>query len=108
MGTTDRKTTSREDWLGVLAKHRYNFDAPENDKFWSAKLDTASRDEITAIQNEKLAAVTPFLYENSPFYRARFNRLGLIPTDITSVTDLEKWPVIDKSEMMADATEKNR
>ena len=105
MGTTDRKTTSREDWLKVLAKHRFNFDAPENDKFWSAKLDTASRDEITAIQNEKLAAVTPFLYENSPFYRARFNRLGLIPTDITSVTDLEKWPVIDKSEMMADATE---
>ena len=105
MGTNDRRTKSRENWLRVLEKHRHNFNAPENDKYWSQKLDTASRDEITAIQNEKLAAVTPFLYENSPFYRARFNGLGLLPTDIASVTELEKWPVIDKSEMMADATE---
>ena len=98
MAGNDRAEQTRAIWLNVLEKHRHNFDGPENEEYWSPKLDTASRDELTAIQNDKLAAVTPFLYENSPFYRARFDRLGLAPTDIASVDDLPKWPVLDKSE----------
>jgi phenylacetate-CoA ligase len=66
-------------------------------------MDTASRDEIVAIQNDKLAALPPFLYENSAFYRRRFDRLGLIPTDIRTIEDLPKWPVVDKLEMAEDA-----
>lgn len=103
MAGENRAEQTRASWLNVLEKHRHNFEGPENDAYWSPKLDTASRDELTAIQNDKLAAVTPFLYENSPFYRARFDRLGLAPTDIASVDDLHKWPVLDKSEMMEDA-----
>ena len=72
---------------------------------WSPRLDTASRDELISIQNEKLRAAVPFLYENSPFYRRRFDRLGLSPSDFRSVDDLEKWPVVDKTEMMTDAAE---
>ncbi|HUN46006.1 MAG TPA: AMP-binding protein, partial [Stellaceae bacterium] len=70
---------------------------------WSPRLDGASRDELTAIQNAKLAALTPFLYENSDFYRRRFDRLGLAPTDICGIDDLAKWPVVDKGEMAEDA-----
>jgi len=48
----------------------------------------------------------PFLYENSPFYRRRFERLGLLPDDLRDTEDLvRKWPVVDKAEMMADALE---
>ena len=104
MAGDDRKAQTRTAWLEALERHAHDFDAPANDEYWSPKLDTASRDELTAIQNDKLKAVTPFLYENSPFYRARFDRLGLAPTDIASVDDLPKWPVLDKSEMMEDAT----
>ena len=104
MAGDDRKAQTRAAWLDVLKKHAHDFDTPANDQYWSPKLDAASRDELTAIQNDKLRAVTPFLYENSPFYRARFDRLGLAPTDIASVDDLPKWPVLDKSEMMEDAT----
>ena len=104
MAGHDRKAQTRAAWLEVLKKHAHDFDAPANAQYWSPKLDTASRDELTDIQNDKLAAVTPFLYENSPFYRARFDHLGLTPTDIASVEDLPKWPVLDKSEMMKDAT----
>jgi phenylacetate-CoA ligase len=46
--------------------------------------------------------VAPFLYENSAFYRARFDRLNVLPSDIRIVDDLAKWPVVDKTEMMAD------
>ena len=63
-------------------------------------------DEITAIQDAKVAAVVPFLFENSGFYRHRFERLGLIPDDIKCVADLiAKWPVVEKTEMAIDAAE---
>src|SRR5260370_20009354 len=62
----------------------------------------ASRDELRAIQDAKLAALTPFLYENSTFYRRRFDRLGLLPTDLGTVDDLPKGRVVDKTEMMED------
>ena len=45
-----------------------------------------------------------FCYENSPFYRRRFERLGLVPTDIRNADDLiAKWPVVTKTEMAEDA-----
>ena len=104
MAESDRGMRTRAVWLETLERHRRDFERPADDAYWSPSLDAASRDELTAIQNDKLAAVTPFLYENSPFYKARFDRLGLAPTDIASIDDLPKWPVIDKAEMMADAT----
>ena len=81
MAGNNRAEQTRAAWLSTLEKHRHDFDGPRSDEYWSPKLDTASRDEIIAIQNDKLAVVTPFLYENSPFYRARFDRLGLAAGD---------------------------
>ena len=97
--------TTRVRWLETLEKFKRDPDEPGSSEYWSPSLDCASRDELIAIQSEKLAAVTPFLYENSAFYRRRFDKLGLAPTDIQTVDDLAKWPVIDKSEMMEDASE---
>lgn len=99
----DRKRETRAKWLETIARYRRNPDAPGSSDYWSPSLDCASRDELTAIQNAKLAALTPFLYENSGFYRRRFDRLGLAPTDIRKLEDLARWPVVDKSEMMEDA-----
>ena len=101
--TDDRRAKTRAHWLETMAAHRKDPDGPGSEDYWSPALDTASRDELRAIQNAKIKAVTPFLYENSPFYRRRFDGLGLVPSDIQSVEDLVKWPVVDKSEMMEDA-----
>ena len=101
----DRKDQTRAAWIDTIKKFQRDADAPGAEDYWSPSLDCASRDELTAIQNEKLAALTPFLYENSDFYRRRFDRLGLAPTDIASLDDLPKWPVVDKSEMMEDVLE---
>jgi phenylacetate-CoA ligase len=100
-----RQGETRARWLGTLAKYRHDFAAPSRARHWSPALETCSRDELLAIQNDKLAALTPFLYENSGFYRRRFDRLGLLPSDIQTVDDLARWPVVDKAEMMADAAE---
>ena len=101
---TVRAEATRRAWLETIERHRHDRDAPGSADYWSPRLDTASRDEIRAIQDDKIAAVAPFLYENSDFYRRRFDRLGLVPTDLRNVDDLQaKWPVVDKLEMAEDA-----
>jgi phenylacetate-CoA ligase len=102
---TDRAERTRAAWLDTLARYQRDADRPGSEACWSPSLDCASRDELVAIQNAKLAVLTPFLYENSAFYRRRFDRLGLAPTDIRTVEDLPRWPVVDKTEMMADVAE---
>ena len=100
----ERAAATRRAWLATIERHRHDRDAPGSAEYWSPRLDTASRDELRAIQDDKIAAVAPFLYENSDFYRRRFDRLGLIPSDLHTVDDLiDKWPVVDKLEMAEDA-----
>lgn len=89
----------------MLAKHRGSMHGPDSPDCWSREYDLADRDRIRSIQDEKLAALTPFLYENSEFYRRRFDRLGISPADIRTVDDLSRWPVVTKEEMSQDASE---
>jgi phenylacetate-CoA ligase len=100
---SSRAEATRTAWLAVLEKHKHDADRAGSAEMWSPRLDGASRDELVAIQNEKLGALAPFLYENSAFYRRRFDRLGLVPSDLRRIEDLPKWPVVDKAEMMEDA-----
>jgi phenylacetate-CoA ligase len=104
--TGSRAAATRTHWLEILDRYVQDRDAPGSPNYWSPRLDTASRDELGAIADAKVAAVVPFLYENSAFYRRRFEQLGLVPDDIKGAADLiTKWPVVEKSEMAADAAE---
>ncbi len=98
----NRAAATRRDYLAVLEQHRRNFSEPGSDAYWSPELETASRDKIRAIQDAKLEKLSPFLYENSAFYRRRFDAAGMIPDDIRRVEDLPKWKPVDKKEMVAD------
>jgi phenylacetate-CoA ligase len=102
---TSRADQTRAAWLATLDTFRHDPDRAATADMWSPRLDAASRDELAAIQTQKLRAAVPFLYENSPFYRRRFERHGLLPSDFQHLDDLKKWPVVDKAEMMADAAE---
>ncbi|WP_461477023.1 phenylacetate--CoA ligase family protein [Pararhodobacter aggregans] len=100
---SSRAAETRQAWKAVLEKYYEDRSAPLSAQYWSEK-DTWSRDQIRAVQDEKLAAVAPFLYENSDFYRRRFDSLGVAPSDIRDVDSLiANWPVITKQEMMEDA-----
>ena len=98
----DKKQLTRQRWLALLESQRIDFDGPGSEEFWSPARDCASRDELRALQDAKLKVLTPFLYENSDFYRRRFDALGLTPNDIQSVDDLSQWPPVDKKEMVED------
>ena len=100
----NRADQTRAHWLATLEKFCRDRDAPASEKFWSPELDTAPQARLREIQDAKIAAVVPFLYENSPFYRRRFEKYGLVPTDIRNADDLvAKWPVVTKTEMAEDA-----
>ena len=102
---TDRAAATRRDWLQAIEQFRFDPEHPASEVVWSPRLECCSRDELLAIQERKLAALVPFLYENSAFYRRRFGLLGLIPSDIRSVEDLQrKWPVVTKDEMAQDVS----
>ena len=92
----NRGEKTRIAWLDKLQQYKHDKNKPADDQIWSPSLETISRDEIVSIQNDKLKTVTPFLYENSKFYRERFDKLNLLPSDIQTIEDLIKWPVVDK------------
>lgn len=93
---------SRRRWLETIERFRDARDAPDGERYWSTRLETASRDELRAVQDEKLRAAVAYAYDAIPFYRRKFDRVGLRPGDIASVDDLALIPVTTKQEMAED------
>lgn len=50
-------------------------------------------------QEEQLKKLVSFAYENVPYYTKLLNQLGLRPTDIATIKDLEKLPIITKHDI---------
>ena len=62
-------------------------------------IEIASRDEIEALQLERLKWSLAHAYGNVPFYRNRFDAAGVHPDDVTSLADLEKFPFTHKQDL---------
>ncbi|MCA2014421.1 phenylacetate--CoA ligase [Cereibacter sphaeroides] len=62
-------------------------------------IETASRDEISALQLERLKWSLSHAYENSAFYRAKFDAAGVHPEDLKSLKDLAKFPFTVKTDL---------
>lgn len=58
-----------------------------------------SSSEIEAYQNERLRDLIRHAYESVPYYRERWTRLRLKPSDIKSREDLAKLPVLTKEDV---------
>lgn len=69
------------------------------EKYWQKNLETASRDEIISIQNERLSKQVRRVYENVPLYRERMNETGVTPDDIKTVDDLYRLPFSYKKDL---------
>ena len=68
-------------------------------KYWNEKIETMPTEDIKKIQLQKLKLQVRHCYENSSFYRKKFDIVGLKPTDIRSLDDLQKIPFTVKSDM---------
>lgn len=62
-------------------------------------IETASRDEIAALQLDRLRRSLRHAYDNSPFYRDRFDAHGVHPDDLRGLEDLAKFPFTAKSDL---------
>lgn len=62
-------------------------------------IERASRDEMRALQRERLARSLRHAYDNVPFYRRKFDETGLHPSDIRELSDLAKVPFTVKTDL---------
>ncbi|TDR89889.1 phenylacetate--CoA ligase PaaK [Enterovirga rhinocerotis] len=63
------------------------------------RIETASRDEIAALQLDRLRTTLAHAYANAPFYRAKFDAAGIHPDDLRSLADLAKFPFTVKTDL---------
>jgi phenylacetate-CoA ligase len=59
-------------------------------------IERASRDELQALQLERLKQTLRHAYENVAHYRRSFEEAGVHPDDMTSLADLAKFPFTTK------------
>jgi len=62
-------------------------------------IERASRDEITALQLQRMQATLRRAYNNVPYYRAAFDAAGVRPEDCKSLQDLAKFPFTAKKDL---------
>ena len=60
-------------------------------------IETASRDEISALQLERLKWSLRHAYDNVPFHRKTFDNKGVHPDDLMTLADLAKFPFMTKA-----------
>jgi phenylacetate-CoA ligase len=64
-------------------------------------IETASQDELQSLQLQRLKATLQHAYANVPHYRQRFDEKGVHPDDLTSLSDLAKFPFTGKDDLRA-------
>src|SRR5690606_4469860 len=62
-------------------------------------IETASRDEITALQVQRLRETLRNAYDNVPHYRRAFDQKGVVPDDLKTPADLARFPFTVKSDL---------
>lgn len=92
----------RAQWLEMLERYHAEAPLPQSDHYWSTRLESASLDEIRAKQSERLRVAVSYVYRTIPFYRRKFDSIGLEPGDIRSLDDLHLIPLTTKAEMAED------
>lgn len=68
-------------------------------QYYQPEIECASREKLHEIQSEKLVAMVKRCYENVPFYKQKFDEMGIKPEDIKSIDDLPKLPFTYKQDL---------
>ncbi len=66
---------------------------------WNETYECMSRDELRAIQDKRLYDMVQTVYYNVPFYRNKFQELGIEPEEVRGVEDLPKLPFTIKQDL---------
>ncbi|MBQ4361920.1 MAG: phenylacetate--CoA ligase [Lachnospiraceae bacterium] len=67
--------------------------------YYQKEIETAPREEILKIQNEKIVKQVKRVYENVKYYRDLMDEKGVKPEDIKGVDDIKKLPFLTKEDL---------
>ena len=67
--------------------------------YFDPKVECASREQITAWQNERLVRQVERVYNNVPYYKKKMDELGVRPEHIHGIEDLHLLPTLSKDDL---------
>ncbi len=68
-------------------------------RYYQPEIETAPREKILEIQNEKLVRQVKHVWDNVPYYRNLMQQKGVTPDDIRTVDDIRKLPFLSKADL---------
>ena len=68
-------------------------------KFWNEQMETASREQLSQIQLERLQKTVKHVYDNVPLYRERMDAAGVRPEDVKTLDDITRLPFTSKQDL---------
>lgn len=66
---------------------------------WNKKMECMDREELAALQLQRLKDTVEHVYHNVPFYRERLDRVGMTPDKFKTLRDLEEIPYTTKDDI---------
>src|SRR3990172_8413075 len=67
--------------------------------YWEPDRECMDREELEQLQFERLQSTLNRIYSHVPFYRKRFDALGILPEDIGSLADFSRLPFTAKEDL---------
>ena len=68
-------------------------------KYYQKEIETASRETILEIQNEKIVRQVRYVYDHVPYYKKLMDEKGVRPEDIHGVEDIHLLPFLSKADL---------
>ena len=69
------------------------------ERYYQPEIETASREQIKAWQDERLVKQVRHVWDSVPYYRKKMEEAGLTPEDIRGTEDLHKLPFLSKADL---------
>ncbi len=69
------------------------------ERYYQPQIETMPRDQLRALQDERLVKQVKHVWDNVPYYRAKMEAKGVTPDDIKGVADLHKLPFVTKADL---------
>ena len=69
------------------------------ERYYQPEIECASREDMIALQNERLVKQVKHVWDNVSYYRKKMEEKGVTPDDIKSIDDLHKLPFLTKSDL---------
>ena len=68
-------------------------------QYYQPEIETMPREQLHALQSERLVKQIRHVWENVPYYRQKMEEKGVTPEDIHGIEDLHKLPFLSKSDL---------